>query len=64
MSTYQKSELISVDEAVAKGRSMLLLPRILMIAGLFFFLFPIALLIMALMDGPAFTKNSWLISGG
>ena len=30
MSTYQKTSLISVDEAITKGRQMLLLPRIVM----------------------------------
>lgn len=43
---------------------MLLLPRILMMAGMFFFLFPIALIVMALMDGPAFSRNVWLVVGG
>lgn len=59
MSDYQKKELISVDEALARGRSMLLLPRILLIMGIFFFLFPTALIIMALMAGPVFTPNVW-----
>jgi len=64
MSSYQKANLISVDEAITKGRKMLLLPRILMIIGLFFFLFPIAMLSIAVKDGPAFSMNAWLISGG
>jgi hypothetical protein len=64
MSSYQKASTISVDEAITKGRKTLLLPRILMIVGLFYFLFPIAMLFIALKDGPAFTMNEWLIFTG
>jgi hypothetical protein len=39
----QTQELISVDQALNKGREMLLWPRILLIIGLFVFLFPLAL---------------------
>lgn len=63
MSAYQKSNLISVDEAVAKGRKMLLLPRMLLIIGLFCGLFPIGLILIAVVEGPVFTKNIWLIAG-
>ncbi|PJJ79251.1 hypothetical protein [Mucilaginibacter auburnensis] len=62
MSSYQKASLISVDQAITKGRKMLLLPRILMIIGLFFFLFPIAMLFIAIKDGPSFSTNAWLIA--
>ncbi|MCC8409116.1 hypothetical protein LJ707_09250 [Mucilaginibacter sp. UR6-1] len=64
MSTYRKTTLISVDDALAKGRRMLLLPRILMISGLFFFLFPLAMIFMALLEGSAFTINIWLACAG
>ena len=64
MISYQKANLIPVDEAISKGRKMLLLPRILMIIGLFFFLFPIAMLFIAVKNGPSFTMNEWLFSAG
>lgn len=43
---------VSVEEALSKGRRMLLLPRILILAGLFFFLFPIVLFIMVYREKP------------
>ena len=63
MNGYQNSELISVDQALLKGRQMLLLPRILMVIGLFLFLFPLVLLYMALTDGPGLSRNTWLVFG-
>ncbi len=56
-------ELISVDQALNKGRDMLRLPRITMAIGLFVFLFPLVLLFIALKDGPAFSNNVWLVFG-
>ncbi|KFF02247.1 hypothetical protein IX38_13520 [Chryseobacterium luteum] len=47
MNEYENSELVSVDQALAKGRQMLLLPRIVMIIGLPLFMFPIALFLIA-----------------
>lgn len=64
MSTYQKTTLISVDEAITKGRQMLLLPRIVMIIGLFFFLFPITLILIGVFEGPPFTTKVWLVCTG
>ncbi len=64
MNTYQKANLISVDEAISKGRKMLLLPRILMVIGLFYFLFPIAMVFIAVTEGPTFTIKEWLICAG
>jgi hypothetical protein len=64
MSTYQKTRLISVDEAITKGRQMLLLPRIVMVVGLFFFLFPITLILIGVFEGPPFTTNVWLVCAG
>ncbi len=64
MSTYQKTELISVNEAIAKGRQMLLLPRILMVAGLFFFLFVLAMVFIAVTQGPPQTVKVWSIVAG
>ncbi|QXV63702.1 hypothetical protein INP83_11330 [Mucilaginibacter sp. 21P] len=53
-----------MDEAITRGRKMLLFPRILMIIGLFYFLFSIALFFIAVKDGPTFTINEWLIAAG
>ena len=64
MSTYQKASLISVDEAITKGRQMLLLPRIVMVVGLFFFLFPITLILIGVFEGPPFTTKVWLVCTG
>lgn len=64
MSSYQKAILISVDEAITKGRKMLLLPRILMVLGLFFFLFPVAMILIAVFEGPPFTTDIYLICTG
>ncbi|MGY3211819.1 hypothetical protein [Mucilaginibacter sp. HD30] len=61
MTTYQKTSLISVDEAITKGRQMLLLPRIVMVVGLFLFLFPITLILIGIFEGPPFTTNVWLV---
>lgn len=63
MNGHQNSELISVDQALLKGRQMLLLPRILMIIGLFLFLFPLVLLFMALTGGPGLSQNTRLAFG-
>ncbi|SDD97865.1 hypothetical protein SAMN05216464_103224 [Mucilaginibacter pineti] len=59
----QTQELISVDHALNKGREMLLWPRILLIIGLFIFLFPLTLFFIALKDGPVFSRNLWLVFG-
>ena len=64
MSTYQKTSLISVDAAITKGRQMLLLPRIVLVIGLFFFLFPITLILIGVFEGPPFTINIWLVCIG
>lgn len=64
MNTYRKTTLISVDEALAKGRQMLLLPRILMMAGLFFFLFPVTMIMIAVFGGPPFSMKIWLVCAG
>ena len=56
-------ELISVDQALSKGREMLMWPRILMAIGLFVFLFPLALLFIALKDGPVLNANVCLVFG-
>ncbi|WP_374950742.1 hypothetical protein [Mucilaginibacter sp.] len=64
MNTYQKASLISVDEAITKGRQMLLLPRIVMVVGLVFFLFPMALIFIGVFEGPPFTTNVWLVCTG
>lgn len=63
MNENQNSGLISVDQALVRGRQMLLLPRVLMIIGLFLFLLPLALLFMALTDGPGLSRNTWLVFG-
>lgn len=61
MKEYQNSDLVSVDQALAKGRQMLLIPRIVMMIGLFFFLFPFALLFIAITGEHALTANIWLV---
>ncbi|UEG54806.1 hypothetical protein LLH06_07495 [Mucilaginibacter daejeonensis] len=64
MSTYPGTESISVNEAITKGRQMLLLPRILLVAGLFFFLFVLALIFIAVTQGPPENVKVWAIMGG
>ncbi|MGY4537853.1 hypothetical protein ACVW0P_002272 [Mucilaginibacter sp. UYNi724] len=64
MTTYQKTSLISVDEALSIGRKMLFLPRILMMAGLFFGMFFLAMIGIAIVEGPPFTTNAWLVCAG
>jgi len=59
----QPGELISVDQALSRGRMMLIWPRILMIIGLFIFLFPLALLFITLKDGPVLSTQVWLVFG-
>nr|WP_315423546.1 hypothetical protein [uncultured Pedobacter sp.] len=63
MNEYENSELISVDQALAKGRQMLLLPRIVMIIGLFFFMFPFALFFIAVTGEHALTTKTLLVFG-
>lgn len=63
MNEYENSELISVDQALAKGRQMLFLPRIVMIIGLFFFMFPFALFFIAITGEHALTTKTLLVFG-
>jgi len=60
---YQDPQInpVSVDEAIAKGKQMLLVPRILMILGLFLFFFIGALILMGATSGVAVPANVWLI---
>jgi hypothetical protein len=61
MKEYQNSDLVSVDQALTKGRQMLLMPRIVMIIGLFFFMFPFALLFIAITGERDLTTKTWLV---
>jgi len=54
---------VSVDEAIAKGRQMLLIPRILMILGMFLFLFIAALIIMGANAAESVPAKVWVIIG-
>lgn len=63
MNEYENSDLVSVNQALAKGRQMLLLPRIVMVIGLFFFMFPFALFFIAVTGEHALTTKTLLVFG-